>query len=207
MVTPVAERPGVLVYFETGKAIKGLDYETKGRLFEAILEYAEMGITPNFDGVLSAIWPFVADKIDRDSVRYADIREKNRIKGLVSNFKRNYAPAHGIDPEDKEALAKYLAEQTPATVNNGRQQSTTVDLWQPIQPTTTSTIATTATSTTTSTAAATIAADVTVGVEGCSRDTGIREVASAPSDTDEIDFETKRQIALKRMRESYGQGL
>lgn len=201
MVTPVAERPGVLVYFETGKAIKGLDYETKGRLFEAILEYAELGIAPNFDGVLSAIWPFIADKIDRDSVRYADIREKNRIKGLVSNFKRNYAPAHGIDPEDKEALAKYLAEQTPTTVNDGRQQSTTVDLCQPIQPTTAAAAAET------STAAATIAADVAVGVKGRLRDADKREVASAPSDTDEIDFETKRQIALQRMRESYGQGL
>ncbi len=199
----MAERPGVLVYFETGKAIKGLDYETKGRLFEAILEYAEMGITPNFDGVLSAIWPFIADKIDRDSVRYADIREKNRIKGLVSNFKRNYAPAHGIDSEDKEALAKYLAEQTPATVNNGRQQSTTVDLCQPIQPTT----ATAETATAAATATATIAADVAVGVKGRLRDADKREVASAPSDTDEIDFETKRQIALQRMRESYGQGL
>ena len=199
----MAERPGVLVYFETGKAIKGLDYETKGRLFEAILEYAEMGITPNVDGVLSAIWPFIADKIDRDSVRYADIREKNRIKGLVSNFKRNYAPAHGIDSEDKEALAKYLAEQTPATVNNGQQQSTTVDLCQPIQPTT----ATAAAETATAAAAATIAADVAVGVKGRLRDADKREVASAPSDTDEIDFETKRQIALQRMRESYGQGL
>lgn len=190
----VTERPGVLVYFETGRAIKGLDYETKGRLFEAILEYAEMGITPNFDGVLSAIWPFIADKIDRDSLRYADIREKNRIKGLVSNFKRNYAPAHGIDPTDEKALAKYLAEQMPATVNNGQQQSTVVDLCQPIQPTATATATTTPTTAVAVTATATTAADITVGVKG--RPQG-----------DELDFETKRQIALQRMRESNGQGL
>lgn len=44
-------------------------------------------------------------------------------------------------------------------------------------------------------------------LKGCPQGTDIREVASAPSDTDEIDFETKRQIALQRMRESYGQGL
>ena len=44
-------------------------------------------------------------------------------------------------------------------------------------------------------------------LNGCPQGTDIREVASAPSDTDEIDFETKRQIALQRMRESYGQGL
>ena len=45
------------------------------------------------------------------------------------------------------------------------------------------------------------------GLQGRPQDADIREVASAPSDTDEIDFETKRQIALQRMRESYGQGL
>lgn len=45
------------------------------------------------------------------------------------------------------------------------------------------------------------------GLQGRPQDADKREVASAPSDTDEIDFETKRQIALQRMRESYGQGL
>lgn len=44
-------------------------------------------------------------------------------------------------------------------------------------------------------------------LKGCPQGTDIRDVAFAPSDTDEIDFETKRQIALQRMRESYGQGL
>ena len=45
------------------------------------------------------------------------------------------------------------------------------------------------------------------GLQGRPPDADTREVAFAPSDADEIDFETKRQIALKRMRESYGQGL
>lgn len=91
------EKPGVMLYFETAKAIKGLDYETKGRLFEAIMEYAEFGIVPEFDGVLSAIWPFVADKVERDSIRYEEIRqareEAGRKGGLAraSNMKRNQA--------------------------------------------------------------------------------------------------------------------
>ena len=41
------------------------------------------------------------------------------------------------------------------------------------------------------------------GLQGRPQDADIRDVAFAPSDTDEIDFETKRQIALQRMRESY----
>ena len=91
------EKPGVMIYFETAKAIKGLDYETKGRLFEAIMEYAEFGIVPEFDGVLSAIWPFVADKVERDSIRYEEIRqareEAGRKGGLAraSNMKQNQA--------------------------------------------------------------------------------------------------------------------
>ena len=69
------EKPGVMIYFETAKAIKQLDYETKGRLFEAILEYAEFGVVPEFNNVLSVVWPFVSDKIDRDSEKYEKIRQ------------------------------------------------------------------------------------------------------------------------------------
>lgn len=74
-------KPGVMIYFETAKAIKALDYETKGRLFEAIMEYAEDGVVPAFDGVLAAIWPFVADKIERDSERYERIRDQRAEAG------------------------------------------------------------------------------------------------------------------------------
>lgn len=147
-------KPGVMIYFETGKAIKGLDYETKGRLFEAIMEYAEFGAVPEFDGVLSAVWPFVADKIDHDSARYEDKREKNRINGLISNFKRNYAPAHSIDKDDKVALAEYIRNNT-ATVNDCERSLTAADDIERIQPTTTATATTTATTTTTATATTT----------------------------------------------------
>lgn len=63
-----------MIYFETARAVKGLDYETKGRLFEAIMEYAEFGVVPELDGVLAVVWPFVADKVDRDSSKYEEIR-------------------------------------------------------------------------------------------------------------------------------------
>ena len=74
-------KPGVMIYFETGRAIKTLDYETKGRLFEAILEYAEYGVVPEFDGTLAVVWPFVSDKIDRDSARYEEIKQKRVAAG------------------------------------------------------------------------------------------------------------------------------
>ena len=74
-------RPGVMIYFETGRAVKWLDYESKGRLFEAIMEYAENGTAPQFEGHLAVAWPFIAEKIDRDGERYEDIRKARAEAG------------------------------------------------------------------------------------------------------------------------------
>ena len=49
----VKEKPGVMIYFRTGEAIKGLDYETKGRLFDCILEYGQFGTVPELSGALA----------------------------------------------------------------------------------------------------------------------------------------------------------
>lgn len=124
----MAKKPGVMIYFETGQSIKGLDYETKGRLFEAIMEYAEHGTTPPMDGILAAVWPFVATSIDRDSARYDELVEKKRKAGQASAAKR-------------QALA-----------DSSQQVSTGVDGCQQIQPTTTSTPTPTSTPASTPTA-------------------------------------------------------
>lgn len=72
------KKPGVMIYFETGRAIKALDNETKGILFDAIMEYGEHGKEPDVDGVLAAVWPFVKWYIDRDSASYANIVNKRK---------------------------------------------------------------------------------------------------------------------------------
>lgn len=133
----MANKPGVMIYFETAKAVKGLDFETKGRLFDAIMEYAEDGVIPDFDGVLSAVWPFISHSIDRDSVRYDELVEKKRKAGKASAAKR-------------QALA-----------DKRQQVSTGVDECQQIQPTSTPT----PTATPTTTPTATTAGVLTTGVE------------------------------------------
>jgi len=123
-VVPMANKPGVMIYFETAKAVKGLDYETKGSLFDAIMEYAEDGVCPEFDGVLSAVWPFIAHNIDRDSARYEELVEQKRRAGKASAAKRQ------------------------ALVDDRQQALTGVDGCQQIQPTTSSTPTPTTTATT-----------------------------------------------------------
>lgn len=153
-------KPGVMIYFETARAAKRCSFEEKGRLFDAILEYAEFGVVPDLPPPLDMAWAFIVDKLDRDNERYTEIQEKNRVKGLISDFKRNYAPAHGFDPDDKEALEQFIALRSQ--VNNGQPRLTAVDSGQPIQPTTTAT--TTATTTGTTTAAPTSATSTDIKI-------------------------------------------
>ena len=119
------EKPGVMIYFETARAIKNLDYEMNGRLFEAIMEYAEFGIVPELDGILAAVWPFIADKVDRDSDRYEAIREKRKEAGR----KGGEARANNMkQPKANEASAtfdKQLKPTSSATETTAPSASTT----------------------------------------------------------------------------------
>ncbi len=63
-------KPGVMFYFDVRPCIKRLDTNEKGRLFEAILDYAEFGTVPDLDGALGVAWDFIQPKLDRDAGRY-----------------------------------------------------------------------------------------------------------------------------------------
>lgn len=116
-------KPGVMIYFETAKALKALDYETKGRLFEAIMDYAEDGVVPSFDGVLAAVWPFVAEKIERDSERYDNVVIQ-RKRAVHARWWKKYAEENGIDPDDWQAKKQWidLQMQEEDTKANGLLQ-------------------------------------------------------------------------------------
>ena len=134
----MAKKPGVMIYFETGQSIKGLDYETKGRLFEAIMEYGEHGTVPPMDGILAAVWPFIANSIDRDSAKYEELVEKRRKAGQASAAK-------------KQALADN-GQHVPTSVDTSQHMLTSANTGQHIQPTTTPTPTSTSTPTSTPTA-------------------------------------------------------
>lgn len=130
-------KPGVMIYFETARAVKRCSYEEKGRLFEAILEYAEFGVVPDLPPPLDMAWAFIVDKLDRDNERYAEVQEKNQLKGWTSDFKRNYAPEHGLNPEDKVELTKYIEQKRQDGC--GQPRLIVADNGQPTQPSTSAT--------------------------------------------------------------------
>lgn len=46
----MGSQPGVMLYFEVRPCLIRLNDGEKGQLFEAILDYGEHGIVPDFDG-------------------------------------------------------------------------------------------------------------------------------------------------------------
>lgn len=116
------ERQGFVIYFDIERPIEMLDDAQLGRFFRAIIQYAHYGTAPTFeDLLLKMAWSFIESALDRDKENYKDKVLKNTIKGIKSDFKNNYAPKHGIDPEDEDAMNEYIQ----------RQLSTRVDYSQP----------------------------------------------------------------------------
>ncbi len=66
----MANKPGVMLYYETLQAITELDAEDAKVILSAILCYSRDGIMPELHGHLAAIWHFIHHGIDRDVKRY-----------------------------------------------------------------------------------------------------------------------------------------
>lgn len=121
----MAERPGVMLYFDIEPGLKMLDDPQRGQLLTAIMEYAHFSVVPDFsDPLLSMAWSFVKTSIDRDGERYEKAVTKKKISGITSDFKRNYAPKHSIDPDDEEALAEYIRQRMSTPVGERRASTT-----------------------------------------------------------------------------------
>ena len=57
-------------------------------MFEAILDYGELGLLPDFEGGLGIVWDFIQPRIDQDAARYADKVLKNRYSVYTREAKR-----------------------------------------------------------------------------------------------------------------------
>lgn len=177
----MAERPGVMLYFDIEPGLKMLDDPQRGQLLTAIMEYAHFGAVPDFtDPLLSMAWTFVKTSIDRDGERYEKAVTKKKISGITSDFKRNYAPKHGISPDDEEALAEYIRQRLSTPVEES-QPSTTV-----------------ATETTTS---AILNTPTTAETKGNATAVGKGVVGENLSDPPPVDFEQLRQQRLNMLKE------
>ena len=78
----MAERPGIMLYFDMAEPLKGLSYEEKGKLLEAMLDYGQFAVVPEFDGLLTFAWGFIRPKLDADARNY----RKKVFKSTYSSY-------------------------------------------------------------------------------------------------------------------------
>ena len=85
-------KPGVMLYLEESRLIlRKLSLEESGLLFRAILDYADSGLSPEFEGVLGLAWDIVRCGIDRDSERYDSKVRKSQFAVYSRECKKHNA--------------------------------------------------------------------------------------------------------------------
>lgn len=118
----MSDRPGIMFYFSTRPCLKRLCLEQKGQLFEAMLEYGEYGIIPEFDGALGVAWDFVQQMIDRDGERYEKVSEVRRAaanarwkKDNSQEIQMHANNANASDAMQTMPIPKTIPETIPET--------------------------------------------------------------------------------------------
>ena len=105
------EKPGVMLYFDRLPFLKRMDFDQCGRLFCAIMEYAQYAVVPEFgDPMLDMAWDIVRPLIDQDTERYEAKCERNRRNA------RKHAKTDDSEPLD--------ATGTQTTNTNRKQKQT-----------------------------------------------------------------------------------
>ena len=83
-------RPGIIIYFDMLPSLRRLTKEQKADLFEALLEYAQFGVIPEFKDIeVSVAWDFLQPRIDRDAQAYSLKCLKNRYSVYCREVKKN----------------------------------------------------------------------------------------------------------------------
>lgn len=78
----MAEKKSFLVYMDYKQHLQLLSDEERGKLFMALFDYASLGETPKFDGMLKMAFSFIKAQMDRDAEKYEAICERNRANGI-----------------------------------------------------------------------------------------------------------------------------
>ncbi len=121
--------PGVMLYFDVRKCLKRFSIEDKGMLFEAILDYAELGVLPDFDGALGVAWDFIQPKIDRDREAY-EKRSERGAKAAKSRWSKDN-DGEGMQNDANNANAygstdKQVTTTIPSTTSTNISSKTAV---------------------------------------------------------------------------------
>lgn len=66
----MADRPGVMLYFDICPILDTLTPTDMGLVLRAALEYAKHGTVPSFEGAAATAWAAIQSKVDKDGENY-----------------------------------------------------------------------------------------------------------------------------------------
>ena len=125
----MAERPGIMLYFDMAEPLKALGYEEKGRLLEAMLDYGQFGVVPEFEGYLLFAWGFIRPKLDVDAKNYRRTVIKNTHSSYCAKEKKNgnntpldfeeWCAIECIDTSEWVRTVSFDTERYPTTNTDG----------------------------------------------------------------------------------------
>lgn len=84
----MAEKPGIILYYDMFHPLKDLRYEEKGQLLEAMMEYGEFGVLPELEGILGIAWGFLKPRLDLDAKKYRKTVVRNTYVSYCAKAKR-----------------------------------------------------------------------------------------------------------------------
>ena len=131
----MAERPGIMFYFDILNELEDFSSEEVGKLFLAAMRYGMTGDTPEFsDRGMKALWHTIAKSVDRDAVKFDKKILQRQYAGWKSAQKKAEAKEEDL-PSFEEWKANFLRENAPTVVNDRQRPLTTVNESQRNQPT------------------------------------------------------------------------
>ena len=80
----MAERPGIMFYFNDWTPLLKLDDSTLVSLFRAAIRYGATGEAADFEGTNAILWEMIVSRIDRDADRY----EARKVSGEYAVYCR-----------------------------------------------------------------------------------------------------------------------
>ena len=130
----MADRPGIMFYFDILDDLEDFTSEEIGDLFIAMMKYGRTGEVAEFsDRGMRSIWRSMMKYVDRDQARFDDKILQKRYAGWKSAMKRKEIlekelPSYEEWKADPQSYEDWKPSPSPSTTVNDRQRpSTTVD--------------------------------------------------------------------------------
>ena len=107
-------KPGVMIYFNM-RPSRRFSPAKRAMLYDAMLDYAETGVEPDFQGAMAIAWETIIPILARDQAKYAELCKKRSQAAMLGGIATREAAMRR-----REALAE--SQDTPNGLSSGQAE-------------------------------------------------------------------------------------